>query len=206
MIIDISRTLNQDTPTWPGDTPFSYELSWSKAETGSVNVGQLTTSCHTATHIDAPYHFNDSGLTVDQLPLDLYVGDVLIVDVTTKAQITPDDLKLVDLTQIRRVILKTGAWKDSSHFPTETPLLDPALGEFFREHSVELVGVDLPSVDPIESKTLDTHHAFEANSIHILEGLDLKDVDPGLYHLTALPLKIEGADGSPVRAILETKS
>ncbi|MDV2581314.1 arylformamidase [Alkalibacillus haloalkaliphilus] len=205
MIIDISRTLNQDTPTWPGDTPFSYELSWSKEETGSVNVGQLTTSCHTATHIDAPYHFNDSGLTVEQLPLDLYVGDVLVIDVSTKGRISPDDLKLVDLSNVRRVILKTSAWKDPSYFPTEIPILDPSLGEFLRENGVELIGVDLPSVDPLESKTLDAHHAFEKNSIHILEGLNLEGVEPGEYRLTALPLKIEGADGSPVRAILETK-
>ncbi|MDQ0352862.1 arylformamidase [Alkalibacillus filiformis] len=205
MIIDISRTLNQNTPTWPGDTPFSYELSWSKAETGSVNVGQFTTSCHTATHIDAPYHFNDSGLTVDQLPLDLYVGDVLVVDVSTKGRISPDELKLVDLSNVRRVILKTSAWKDPSYFPTEIPILEPSLGQFFRENGVELIGVDLPSVDPLESKTLDAHHAFEANNIHILEGLNLEEVEAGEYRLTALPLKVEGADGSPVRAILETK-
>ncbi|MET3682728.1 arylformamidase [Alkalibacillus flavidus] len=202
-MIDISRTLNADTPTWPEDEPFSYDLTASIADTGSVNIGQFTTSCHTATHIDAPFHFNNSGLTVDQLPIDLYVGRVLVVDVTTKQRITPEDLALIDLQGVRRVILKTDTWPNGAPFPTEIPELDARLGSFFHEHGVELVGVDLPSVDPLDSKTLDTHHAFEANDIHILEGVTLDGVEAGLYHLSALPLKLEGADGSPVRAILQ---
>ncbi|WP_188207761.1 arylformamidase [Alkalibacillus aidingensis] len=205
MIIDISRMLNRETPTWPGDTPFSYELTWSKEETGSVNVGQLTSSCHTATHVDAPYHFNNGGLTIEQLPLDLYIGDALVVDVSTKAHIKPEDFTDIDLTNVRRLLLKTNAWADPTVFPKDLPLLEATLGKFFMEHGIELIGVDLPSVDPLESKTLDTHHAFEASGVHILEGLDLSEVEPGDYRLMALPLKIEGADGSPVRAVLETK-
>ncbi|NIK11343.1 arylformamidase [Alkalibacillus almallahensis] len=203
-MIDISRTLNADTPTWPEDEPFSYDLTASKAETDSVNIGQFTTSCHTATHIDAPFHFNDSGLTVDQLPIDLYMGPVLVIDLTTKQRITPEDLNFINLSDVRRVILKTDAWPNGDPFPTEIPELDSRLGAFFHEHGVELVGVDLPSVDPLDSKTLDTHHAFEENDIHILEGVALDGVEAGHYYLSALPLKLEGADGSPVRAVLQS--
>lgn len=202
MIYDISRLLNANTPTWPGDTPFSYNLTWSQEETGSVNVGQITTSCHTATHVDAPFHFKDNGMTIEQLPLELFVGDALVVDVTTKGEITPRDFEGFDLSDVRRVILKTNTWTDDV-FPEKIPLIDPELGPFFLENGIELLGVDLPSVDPLDSKTLDTHHSLLQNGVHILEGLNLKNIQPGMYHLTALPLKIEGADGSPVRAILQ---
>ncbi|PKR77234.1 arylformamidase [Halalkalibacillus sediminis] len=204
MIIDISRKLNSKTPTWPGDTSFSYQLTWSKEETGSVNVGQITSSCHTATHVDSPFHFNSSGLTIDQLPLELFVGNALVVDVSFKDVVRVEDFEMVDLSGVRRVILKTNAWVDPEHFPESIPTLDPELGQLFREKGVELLGVDLPSVDPLDSKTLDTHHSFEENGVHILEGLQLAHVEPGEYRLTALPLAIDGADGSPVRAILET--
>ncbi|RPF53995.1 arylformamidase [Aquisalibacillus elongatus] len=202
MIIDISRLLNAHTPTWPGDEPFSYQLTWPMSETGSVNVGQFTTSCHTATHVDAPYHFRDNSLTIEQLPLDIFVGNAMVIDVSTKAKITLDDVENVDLSDVRRVIFKTNAWTDDE-FPTTMPLISPDLGSFFLENGIELMGVDLPSVDPLDSKTLDTHHSLLQNGVHILEGLNLIDVEPGIYKLTALPLNIEGADGSPVRAILE---
>lgn len=204
MIIDISRKLNAHTPTWPGDRPFSYDLTWSKEETGSVNVGQIASSCHTATHVDAPFHFNSHGTTIDQLPLELFIGRAKVVDVSTKWIIKPEDLAFVDFSQTKRLLLKTNAWSDPSTFPKEIPQLDPSLGEYLNRHGVELLGVDLPSVDPLDSKTLDMHHALEENYIHILEGLDLSAVEPGDYRLTALPLFIEGAGGSPVRAILET--
>ncbi|GEL77946.1 arylformamidase [Tenuibacillus multivorans] len=203
MIIDISRLLNSHTPTWPGDTPFSYELTWSQEETGSVNVGQFTTSCHTATHVDAPFHFKSDGMTIEKLPLEVFVGNALVIDVSTKGQITTDDFKGLNLSNIRRVLLKTETWT-GNEFPTQIPVIDPELGSFFLKNGIELLGVDLPSVDPLDSKTLDTHHALLKNGVHILEGLRLSDVDPGIYRLTALPLNIEGADGSPVRAILET--
>ncbi|WP_035513024.1 arylformamidase [Halalkalibacillus halophilus] len=203
MIYDISRKLNGRTPTWPGDTPFSYELTWSKEETGSVNVGQISTSCHTATHVDSPYHFNEHGMTIEQLPLHVFVGEALVVDVSTKEIINVNDFADEDLSEVKRVILKTNAWKDDHVFPETFPVIDDELGDFFRENGIELLGVDLPSVDPLDSKTLSTHHAFEANNVHILEGLKLNEIEPGRYRLTALPLNIEGADGSPVRAILE---
>ncbi|MGM8214891.1 arylformamidase [Bacillaceae bacterium W0354] len=204
MIIDISRRLNNETPTWPGDAPFSYQLTWSKEETGSVNVGQLTTSCHTATHVDAPFHFDSHGLTIDQLPLDIFIGEALVVDVSTKAELLVTDFEDYDLTGVRRLLLKTESWSDDSLFPESIPVIDPQLGAFFRKKGVELLGVDLPSVDPLDSKTLETHHALQENGVFILEGLKLTDVEPGTYRLSALPLYIEGADGSPVRAILET--
>lgn len=203
MIIDISRKLNNQTPNWPGDTPFSYSMTWSMEESSSVNVGKITTSVHIATHVDSPFHFHSNGMKVDQLPLDVFVGDALVIDVTNKSEIRVNDLENHDIESVRRVILKTNAWLDETKFPDEIPLLDPALGKFFKENGIELLGVDLPSVDPLDSKTLDTHHALHDHGVHILEGLKLSHVEPGIYRLTALPLFIEGADGSPVRAILE---
>lgn len=204
MIIDISRKLNDETPNWPGDTRFSYSLTLTKEQSGSANIGQITTSCHTATHVDAPFHFNSDGAKLDEIPLDVFIGDALVVDVSKKEEIHVADLADHPFEGVRRVILKTESWTDETAFPEDIPFLDPALGTFFKEQGIELLGVDLPSVDPLKSKTLDTHHALHENGVHILEGLKLSHVEPGLYRLIALPLFIEGADGSPVRAVLET--
>jgi|SRR5690625_1103495 len=204
MIIDISRKLNDETPNWPGDTPFSFKISWPMEQSGSVNVGQITTSCHIATHVDAPFHFDSDGQTIDELPLDVFIGEALVADFSGKSEISVNDLENVQLDGVRRVLLKTDAWTDATVFPEEIPFLDPAIGSFLKEKGIELLGVDLPSVDPLKSKTLDTHHALHKNGVHILEGLNLSHVEQGLYRLIALPLYIEGADGSPVRAVLET--
>lgn len=80
--IDISQPLNNDIATWPGDTPFSYEVSWSKEDSGSVNVGKLTMSIHTGTHIDAPFHFDNDGKKVLDLDIHVYVGAARVIDVS----------------------------------------------------------------------------------------------------------------------------
>ncbi|WP_219914180.1 cyclase family protein, partial [Bacillus paranthracis] len=91
--IDISQPLNNDIATWPGDTPFSYEVSWSKEESGSVNVGKLTMSIHTGTHIDAPFHFDNDGKKVLDLDIQVYVGPTRIIDVSNLESIGKKELE-----------------------------------------------------------------------------------------------------------------
>jgi arylformamidase len=203
-LIDISRRLGQNIPTWPGDTLFSFQVSWSKEESGSVNVGKLEMSTHTGTHVDAPFHFDDKGKRIYDLDLNIYVGKALVVDMLNKDSVGASDFHGIDLCGVERILLRTNSWSDPSQFPETITYLRPDLGAFLAEHGVRLIGVDVPSVDPIDSKELAAHHSLNEHGVHILESIDLSDVKPGLYELIALPLPLEEGDGSPVRAVLRT--
>lgn len=203
-IIDISRRLENGMPVWPGDTSFDYEVSWSKAESGSANVGSLSMSTHTGTHVDAPFHFDDNGKRIIELDLDLYIGPVRVLDMTGKESIGTKNLKNLDLKGCKRVLFRTLSWKNSAEFPEKIPHLEADLGPFLAEKGIRLIGVDVPSVDPIDSKDLHAHHSLNNNGIHILESVLLDEVEPGDYELIALPLPLVEGDGSPVRAILRS--
>jgi arylformamidase len=200
--IDISQILNNNIPVWPGDTPFDYKVSWGMEESGSVNVGQVTMSTHTGTHIDAPYHFDNAGKRVIDLDFNLYIGPAKIVHLQQPASIGIKDLQSVPLKGVKRLLIKTDAWKDKTVFPESIPHIEPELAAFLAEQGVQLLGLDLPSVDPLDSKELSAHHELNRHGIHILEGLVLDEVEPGEYELAALPLPLAEADGSPVRAVI----
>ncbi|MCP3738327.1 arylformamidase [Rossellomorea sp. BNER] len=201
-IIDISQKLHHGTPVWPGDTPFSFQLNWTKEQTGSVNVGQLTMSTHTGTHIDAPYHFDNSGKKVADLPLERFIGPALVVNVSGKTSIGARDIQHLDLRSVSKLLLKTNSWENKTEFPSEITFLQEDLAPFLMQQGVDLIGVDVPSVDPIDSKALPAHHSIESSHIQILEGIVLDEVEEGIYELFALPLPLAEADGCPVRAIL----
>ncbi|WDL95977.1 arylformamidase [Alicyclobacillus sp. ALC3] len=202
--IDVSQRLTRGVATWPGDTPFSYELAWTKADSGSVNVGRVTMSIHTGTHVDAPFHFDDAGLRAADLDLTAFIGPARVVHLPLGEDgvLGPDALSAFDLTGVTRLLVRTDAWRDRAKFPEHIPPLHPALGPFLAALGVRLFGVDLPSVDVLDSKPLPTHHALTEEGIAIVEGLVLDDVAPGDYEFIALPLALADADGSPVRAVL----
>ena len=200
--IDVSQPLHADVATWPGDTTFSYEIAWSMAESGSVNVGKMTLSLHLGTHIDAPFHFDDHGKRVIDLDPSVYTGPSRVIHLPHKAKIEASDLDGHDLTGVERLILKTDGWSDKSLFPETIPELTPALADRLGELGIFLIGLDLPSVDAIDSKEMGAHHALAQNGVHILEGLVLDNILPGDYDLNAVPLPIVEGDGSPVRALL----
>mgnify|MGYP005749667967 FL=1 len=202
-IIDISRTLHSKTPTWPGDTPYQFKLNWTKEETGSVNIGSVTMSVHTATHVDSPFHFDSNGKKMSEVDLDPFIGPAYVVDVQDMNEILLEDVKeKLNNQQGKRIIFKTNAWIDENTFPTSIPTLHVEVVNYLHQLKVPLIGLDLPSVDALDSKELLIHHSLHEKNIMILEGLDLAHVPEGEYDLTALPLKLEHADGSPVRAVL----
>ncbi len=207
-IYDISRVLSSELAPWPGDTTFQYELAATIAGGYSVNVGRVTASIHTGSHVDAFYHFDDAGKKLEALELERYLGPALVVDVTAKcgrdpaAVISVTDLEPFVARNVARLLLRTGGWPDSNRFPASIPVMAPDVPEYLRETGVRLLGLDVPSVDAIDSKDLKNHHALAAADVAILEGLDLSGIEAGEYMLSALPLRIAGADGSPVRAVL----
>lgn len=202
MWIDISQTFHHKIAHWPGDTPFSYETTFPKSVTGSVNIGKITTSVHTGTHVDAPFHFKENGETIEALDINLFIGKAVMVDVSHCNEITPDDFATVDFSNANQLLLRTTVKQNQDQFPKRVPQLSPLLAPFLKENGIHLLGVDIPSVDPLDSKEMATHHALCNHGIAILENVVLHHLTPGLYELIALPLKIKGADGSPVRAVV----
>lgn len=200
--IDISQPLQNGHAQWPGDTPFDYEVALTKEATGSVNIGKLTTSTHMGTHIDAPFHFDNEGQTVEQLPLDVYIGKARVIEVDGARQIGKKEMAAVDLQGVERVLLKTRKRADLTVFPADFMTLKAEVAPYLQAQGVRLIGVDVPSVDAETSKTLDAHHALHAQGIYILENIVLDEVEEGDYELIALPLKLVGADASPVRAVI----
>lgn len=200
--IDITQPLTTNIAHWPGDIPFSYSLTYTKDQTGSVNIGQISTSLHTGTHVDAPFHFDTKGETIDQLNVSVFVGRARVIDVSHEQNITAQTLQAFSWNHHTRVLFRTSLPNQPQRFPDDMPVLDPSIAPFLAHKGVTLLGVDLPSVDPVNSKILHTHHALYQHNIHILENIMLDQVESGDYELIALPLAIHGADGSPVRAII----
>lgn len=198
--IDISQPLRGDMAHWPGDTPFSYEVVYRKSKTGSVNIGKITTSLHTGTHIDAPFHFLDNGTHVTELDINIFIGPCLIIDVSGFEKIDVEVLKKVEMKDSERLLLRTSARKDLTVFPDKIPTLTIEAIDYLKSQDITLIGIDLPSVDQIDSKELPIHHRLCQHKMYILENVILDHIKPGMYELSALPLPIEHADGSPVRA------
>ena len=194
-MIDISRPLRAGMAVWPGDTEFSL----TRAAWGSVTVGAVTMSLHAGTHADAPSHFLPGGENIERIDPEIYVGACAVIDGRGKSslgpELFPDDLP-------PRVLIRTDAWPDGSPFPTAVPTLTIESVARLKDLGAVLIGVDVPSVDAIDSKDLPVHHALAGAGIPILESLDLSRVEPGRYTLSALPLPIVGGDAAPVRAVL----
>lgn len=202
-LYDISRPITPALAVWPGDTSYSTRPVLRISNGDSVNLTTLTLSAHTGTHADAPYHFLEEGRKINQVRLEAYLGAAHVADFSdVSGPLTLAHLERVRLAEVERLLIRTrcselpdAQWPEDIVFPTvET-------ARFLASQGVKLFGTDCPSVDPLDSKTLDAHKALHAGGIAILEGLLLKGVAPGRYELIALPLKLDG-DGSPVRALL----
>lgn len=204
-IIDISRPLSNGAPHWPGDVPTAYRLTTEMAQGASCNAGQITLSVHAGSHADAPYHYNPRGLAIDQVELERFIGPARVIDARGQPEITVrlfHGLSGAEIAATPRILFRTDSWGDPNAFPTTWPLPDRTLPGWLAERGVKLIGLDIPSVDELTSKELPIHHLLDSVEILILECLDLRGVEPGVYELIALPLKLRGGDGSPVRAVL----
>ncbi|MCP4359181.1 MAG: hypothetical protein GY796_14295 [Chloroflexi bacterium] len=203
-LYDVTRTLNPNLAVWPGDTPFSAEVILDMSQGTSVNLTTLTLSSHMGTHVDAPYHFGNDDLTMEQVPLEAYLGPATLLTVEREdGPLSPSDFPNLDWSSVERLLVHSRASdKPLDEFPTQFVYPSPELAGVMAANGVVLFGSDAPSMDDMNSKRLPGHKALRRNGIAILEGLLLTGVPDGVYELIALPLKIEGGDGSPVRAIL----
>lgn len=204
MIYDITRKITPATAVWPGDTPFSAAHALRRADGASVNLTTLTLSAHTGTHIDAYYHYEDEPLHPAQMPLQPYIGPARVVTITrTDGALTPADFAHADLQGVERLLLHSHVSSlPDDQWPEAFPYLSVALIDWLATMGVRLIGLDSPSVDALTSTDLPCHHALRRHTMVNIESLCLRDVPDGDYELIALPLKLDGVCGSPVRAIL----
>jgi arylformamidase len=204
-VIDISVMLSPDTPVWPGDTPFSCLWTWDIEEGSSVNVSAVTSSPHAGTHADTPLHITRGAAGSESLAIEAFQGPAVVVDVTDLAgeiAIEEIDRRTHGLPMVTRLLLKTGRSIATGVFPESWPTLSVACARNLVARGVVLVGMDCPSADDLQSKTLDVHHELLDHGACVLENLDLREVEAGEYVLDALPMKVAGLDAAPVRALL----
>lgn len=206
MIYDITRCVSPTLKVWPGDTSYHFDLLMSKAAGASVNLTTLHLSAHTGTHADAWWHYENEGDHPDTMPLDSYVGVARVVTVSRNSGgITPEEVAGIDFRETSRVLFKSHVSNlPDDQWPEHFPYLTVELIDMLATQGVVLIGLDSPSVDPLDSKELPCHHRLYAHRMVNLETLNLRDVPDGVYELTALPLKLDGVCASPVRAILRT--
>jgi arylformamidase len=202
-IIDVTRPVVPDMPVWPGDARCAVAWTSRLDRRDPVNTAELRMSAHTGTHADGPFHVLEDGIRIGAAPLEAYLGPALVLDARGRDEIDPHWLDgALAGRRPERVLFRTGAWTDPAVFPVRSPGISPLAATYLADRGVRLVGTDAPSVDPLDSDDLPAHHVLLGGGIAILENLLLDEVDAGDYELIALPLRLEEADSSPVRAVL----
>lgn len=205
-IIDITATVGPNMIHWPGTEAPSRRLLSSTGQGDPNTVSEWTINAHTGTHMDARNHFIPEGWSMEALDLGRSVGQCLVVDLTgVEGHVTRADLEGAQIASQTRVLLKTrnssGLMQEEAFDKSYTAISAEA-AEYLVEIGVETVGIDYLSVEPFEDEEFHTHHTLLGEDVVILEGLLLRDVEPGDYLLVCLPLKLLGSDGSPARAVL----
>ena len=172
-----------------------------------ANVTRFETGSHTGTHIDAPLHFVDDAKTTLEIPLEKLVGPCQVVDLQGKTKISAADLEALNLLPgVEKLLFKTDnsrLWDNMTHsFYEDFCALTADAAQWVVDHSIHLVGIDYLSIQ-LYHDSFETHVILLSNEVVIVEGLDLRHVEPGAYRLICLPLKIKGVEGTLARAILE---
>ena len=203
-LIDVSVPLDGNLPTYPGNIPFSLEPTKRIASGDSSNVSALHMSAHAGTHVDAPRHFFDNAAGADALPLEMLLGRTRVIEVTSRRGIGPDDLASHDLSEDVRVLIKTHnsrLW-GSPEFQSTYVGVTEAGARHLVEHGIKVLGVDYLTVEEFKKPGAPAHHVLLGGGTIVIEGLNLRDVEPGVYEMYCLPLRIVGADGAPARVVL----
>jgi len=206
-IYDISVTLSNSLPTWPGDPEIKIEKALDLAKGDPATVSRISMGSHTGTHLDAPGHFLRGGKTIDQIPPEVFLGKARVYELSVSRRIDAEDLKRLSWEGVERVLFKTRnsveCWNDEIFHEDFVHLCEDA-AQYLVERGLKLVGIDYLSVEAFGSTSFPVHHTLLRNEVLPLEGLNLSQVEPGEYELICLPIKIKEGDGAPVRAILRS--
>jgi arylformamidase len=203
--IDISVPVRNGMVHWPGDPDFHIERALDQEKGDAATVSRMSLGVHTGTHMDAPLHFIRNGHAIDEIPLDATVGRARVIFIRDSESIKRAELLEHSISAGERILFKTvnsdQAW-NSDQFDEHFVFISQDGARYLAGRGVRCVGVDYLSVGGFREDGPETHHALLEAGIWIIEGLNLKGVEPGEYELACLPLKLVGSDGSPARAIL----
>lgn len=212
--IDISPPISERLGVFPGDVPFSRDISLAFEKGHHLALSAIRTTLHLGAHADAPAHYRADGQGIAERDLSLYMGRALVVHAccprghrVARHHLTELSLSWLDRTIVQhkhcpRFLIRTDSFPNADQWNDDFCSIEPAFIDELAQMGVRLVGIDTPSIDPQNSKALESHAVVARNDMAILEGLDLSLVSEGLYTLIAMPLRLEGADASPVRAVL----
>jgi arylformamidase len=206
---DVSVSLRHGGLVYPGNPTIAITPQQAISQGAGANVSRLDFGSHTGTHVDAPKHFFDDGAGVDTLPLDLLIGQARLLAFSDAVMsIGEAELAPHDLTGVTRLLLRTrnSAWlaSGSTEFHKDYTYVAPDGAEYLASAGVKLVGVDYLSVEQFHSGHHRTHRTLLGRGIVIVEGLALAEPPAGEYELICLPLRLEGLDGAPARAVLRS--
>ena len=202
---DISPPVHAQAPVFPGDTAYAQQWVASIGPGCPVNVSAITLSPHVGAHADAPLHYDPAGAPIGELPLETFIGPCRVVHaIGVGPLIRLEHLAhaLPDLPP--RLLVRCYERMPQTRFDEQLPAFAPETIERLADLGVRLIGIDSASIDPADSKTLDSHQVIRRRGLRVLENLLLDDVPEGDYELIALPLKLSTADASPVRAVLRS--
>ena len=207
-IFDISIGIDENLPLWPGDPELRLHWAANIEQGDLVNLTELSMGIHTGTHIDAPLHFLPNGKPIDSLSLNVFVGEAQVVAIPQDVNLITVDI-LQDVCEIiaARILFKTKnsqLW-ETSKFQQDYVALEASAAQWLVDQGVQLVGIDYLSIAPFKDPA-PTHEILLSNDVVIVESLDLRSVEPGLYTLICLPLKLMGREAAPARAILMSPS
>jgi arylformamidase len=204
-IYDISVPIRTGGLVYPGNPEIEVTLQQAVARGDGANVSFVRFGSHTGTHADASRHFFDDGQTVDKIPLDKLIGPALVIHFPDELMaVSAADLREHDLGAHTRILLRTrnSVLLSRRDFVRDYTYLAPDGAQYLVDNGVELVGIDYFSIEQFHSGHHLTHKTLLEKSVVIVEGLDLSIPAPGVYQLICLPLRIEGCDGAPARAVL----
>ena len=200
---DISPPVHSGAPVFPGDTPYQQTWAATLGPGCPVNVSSITLSPHVGAHADAPLHYDGEGATIGDVNLDAFIGPCRVIhaiDVGPLVQWEHIAHALDGLPP--RVLVRTYERMPADRWDNALAAYAPETIEKLATLGVRLIGIDTASIDPADSKTLDSHQVIRRHDMRVLENLVLDDIPEGDYELIALPLKLTTADASPVRAVL----
>jgi arylformamidase len=202
-VIDISPLISKSIAVFPGDTTFQEEFLMDLNHGDNLTLSKITTTVHLGAHTDAPNHYGKNGESIDKRDLNIYLGPAQVIEVDCKKNTR---IRIADLNnkeiKAPRILFKTKSFPNPNLWNDDFASLSSELVHYLAQKKVILVGIDTPSIDLASDKKLESHNAVFQHDMAILEGIVLDHVHEGIYYLIALPLKIAGADASPVRAVL----
>lgn len=191
---------------WPDNAPVVVERTLAIERGDCANVSKLSLGVHTGTHMDASLHFGDGGLAIDQMPLDAAIGRARVVLIRDPVVVTVRELAAARIRRGERILLRTRnsprAWQ-AGGFVEDFVYLSTEAAEWIAARGVRTLGVDYLSVGGYRAGNgEEVHRALFAAGVWIIEGLDLSRVPAGPCELICLPIKVQGGDGAPARAIV----